>query len=41
MCSSILGGMVNDPALMVLPLDGHRVQGATASSTRRLTHGML
>jgi 4-amino-4-deoxychorismate lyase len=42
MYSSILGGIVNDPALMVLPLDDHMVhRGHGVFDTATLTHGML
>src|ERR687889_2061678 len=42
MYSSILGGIVNDPALMVLPLDEHMVhRGHSVFDTATLTHGML
>jgi 4-amino-4-deoxychorismate lyase len=42
MYSSILGGIVTDPALMVLPLDDHMVhRGHAVFDTATLTHGML
>ena len=42
MYSSILGGIVNDPALMVLPLDDHMVhRGHGVFDTATLTQGML
>ena len=42
MYSSVLGGIVNDPALMVLPLDDHMVhRGHGVFDTATLTHGML
>jgi 4-amino-4-deoxychorismate lyase len=42
MYSSILGGIVIDPALMVLPLDDHMVhRGHAVFDTATLTHGML
>src|SRR5919106_1783063 len=42
MYSSILGGIVNDPALMVLPLDDHMVhRGHSVFDTATVTHGML
>jgi 4-amino-4-deoxychorismate lyase len=42
MYSSILGGIVNDPALMMLPLDDHMVhRGHGVFDTATLTHGML
>ncbi|MBI2179859.1 MAG: D-amino-acid transaminase [Deltaproteobacteria bacterium] len=42
MYSSILGGIVTDPALMVLPLDDHMVhRGHSVFDTATLTHGML
>ena len=42
MYSSILRGIVNDPALMVLPLDDHMVhRGHGVFDTATLTHGML
>ena len=42
MYSSILGGIVNDPAIMVLPLDDHMVhRGHGVFDTATLTHGML
>jgi 4-amino-4-deoxychorismate lyase len=42
MYSSILGGIVNDPALMVLPLDDHMVhRGHAVFDTATLTRGML
>ena len=42
MYSSILGGIVTDPALMVLPLDDHMVhRGHAVFDTAILTHGML
>jgi len=42
MYSSILGGIVTDPALMVLPLDDHMVhRGHGVFDTATLTHGML
>jgi 4-amino-4-deoxychorismate lyase len=42
MYSSILGGIVNDPAVMVLPLDDHMVhRGHGVFDTATLTHGML
>ena len=40
--SSVLGGIVTDPALMVLPLDDHMVhRGHAVFDTATLTHGML
>jgi 4-amino-4-deoxychorismate lyase len=40
--SSVLGGIVTDPALMVLPLDDHMVhRGHSVFDTATLTHGML
>jgi len=42
MYSSILGGIVTDPALMVLPLDDHMVhRGHAVFDTATLAHGML
>ena len=42
MYSSILGGIVKDPAVMVLPLDDHMVhRGHGVFDTATLTHGML
>ena len=42
MYSSILGGIVTDPAYMVLPLDDHMVhRGHGVFDTATLTHGML
>src|SRR5688572_20907223 len=42
MYSSILGGIVKDPALMVLPLDDHMVhRGHGVFDTATLTQGML
>lgn len=42
MYSSLLGGIVTDPALMVLPLDDHMVhRGHGVFDTATLTHGML
>ena len=42
MYSSILGGIVTDPALMVLPLDDHMVhRGHAVFDTATLTHGRL
>jgi 4-amino-4-deoxychorismate lyase len=42
MYSSLLGGIVNDPAVMVLPLDDHMVhRGHGVFDTATLTHGML
>jgi 4-amino-4-deoxychorismate lyase len=42
MYSSILGGIVTDPALMVLPLDDHMVhRGHAVFDTAVLAHGML
>ena len=42
MYSSVLGGIVTDPALMVLPLDDHMVhRGHAVFDTATLTHGML
>jgi 4-amino-4-deoxychorismate lyase len=42
MYSSILGGIVTDPALMVLPLDDHMVhRGHAVFDTAALIHGML
>jgi len=42
MYSSILGGIVTDQALMVLPLDDHMVhRGHAVFDTATLTHGML
>ena len=42
MYSSILGGIVTDPALMVLPLDDHMVhRGHAVFDTATLTQGML
>ena len=42
MYSSILGGVVRDPALMVLPLDDHMVhRGHAVFDTATLTQGML
>ena len=42
MYSSILGGIVTDPALMVLPLDDHMAhRGHAVFDTATLTHGML
>src|SRR4026209_1649885 len=40
--SSVLGGIVTDPALMVLPLDDHMVhRGHAVFDTATLTRGML
>ncbi len=42
MYSSILGGIVTDPALMVLPLDDHMVhRGHGVFDTATLTYGMI
>src|SRR3990172_3384298 len=42
MYSSVLGGIVTDPALMVLPLDDHMVhRGHAVFDTATLTNGML
>ena len=42
MYSSVLGGIVTDPALMVLPLDDHMVhRGHAVFDTATLSHGML
>ena len=42
MYSSVLGGIVTDPVLMVLPLDDHMVhRGHSVFDTATLTHGML
>jgi 4-amino-4-deoxychorismate lyase len=42
MYSSILGGIVNDPAVMVLPLDDHMVhRGHGVFDTATLTHGRM
>ena len=42
MYSSVLGGIVTDPALMVLPLDDHMVhRGHAVFDTATLTRGML
>src|SRR5574339_653416 len=42
MYSSVLGGIVTDPALMVLPLDDHMVhRGHGVFDTATLTNGML
>jgi 4-amino-4-deoxychorismate lyase len=42
MYSSVLGGIVTDPALMVLPLDDHMVhRGHAVFDTAALIHGML
>jgi 4-amino-4-deoxychorismate lyase len=42
MYSSVLGGIVTDPALMVLPLDDHMVhRGHAVFDTATLTQGML
>ena len=42
MYSSVLGGIVTDPALMILPLDDHMVhRGHAVFDTATLTHGML
>jgi 4-amino-4-deoxychorismate lyase len=42
MYSSVLGGIVTDPALMVVPLDDHMVhRGHAVFDTATLTHGML
>src|SRR5918996_3872206 len=42
MYSSLLGGIVTDPALMVVPLDDHMVhRGHAVFDTATLTHGML
>src|SRR6185312_2860212 len=42
MYSSVLGGIVTDPALMVLPLDDHMVhRGHAVFDTATLTYGML
>lgn len=42
MYSSVFGGIVTDPALMVLPLDDHMAhRGHAVFDTATLTHGML
>src|SRR2546428_4664238 len=42
MYSSVLGGIVTDPAFMVLPLDDHMVhRGHAVFDTATLTHGTL
>src|SRR5512146_1519797 len=42
MYSSVLGGIVTDPALMVLPLDDHMVhRGHAVFDTATLTQGVL
>jgi len=42
MYSSVLGGIVTDPTMMVLPLDDHMVhRGHAVFDTATLTHGML
>src|SRR5262245_64010805 len=42
MYSSVLGGIVTDPAFMVLPLDDHMVhRGHAVFDTATLTQGML
>jgi 4-amino-4-deoxychorismate lyase len=42
MYSSVLGGIVTDPAMMVLPLDDHMVhRGHAVFDTATLTHGTL
>jgi 4-amino-4-deoxychorismate lyase len=42
MYSSVLGGIVTDPALMIVPLDDHLVhRGHSVFDTAALTHGML
>lgn len=42
MYSSVLGGIVTDPALMVVPLDDHMVhRGHAVFDTAALVHGML
>src|SRR3990170_4485719 len=42
MYSSVLGGIVTDPALMVLPLDDHMVhRGHAVFDTATLTGGMI
>ncbi|MGE5303417.1 MAG: aminodeoxychorismate lyase, partial [Alphaproteobacteria bacterium] len=42
MYSSLIGGIVTDPGLMVLPLDDHMVhRGHAVFDTATLTHGML
>lgn len=42
MYSSVLGGIVTDPALMILPLDDHMVhRGHAVFDTATLIHGML
>jgi 4-amino-4-deoxychorismate lyase len=42
MYSSLVGGIVTDPALMILPLDDHMVhRGHGVFDTATLTHGML
>lgn len=42
MYSSVLGGIVTDPALMVVPLDDHMVhRGHAVFDTAALAHGML
>jgi len=42
MYSSVLGGIITDPALMVLPLDDHMVhRGHAVFDTATLTNGML
>ena len=42
MYSSVLGGIVTDPALMVLPLDDHMVhRGHAVFDTAAIVNGML
>jgi 4-amino-4-deoxychorismate lyase len=42
MYSSVVGGIITDPALMVLPLDDHMVhRGHAVFDTATLAHGML
>ena len=42
MYSSVLGGIVTDPALMVLPMDDHMVhRGHAVFDTAALVNGML
>src|ERR1043166_9980163 len=42
MYSSVVGGIVTDPALMVLPIDDHMVhRGHAVFDTATLTRGML
>ena len=42
MYSSLIGGIVTDPALMILPIDDHMVhRGHGVFDTATLTHGML